>query len=628
MKPYLLLFTLWCIVSCSSEQKTELEKDNLVGLFNKLQKQRWNNTDSMGLFADSLHNLTKGQGNDLEAMGEIALASFHQKKSNYDEAFLHLKLADSILAVTGTDSLKAKLHNIYGIIHRFLGNYDISVTHYLQALRIYEQLNFEEGIGGINNNLAQLYQQKENYPAALAHADKALEIFKDNPTHIVYLLAAQNKASTYLLLNKPDSALVIDSIGIAISRQLNNKLLLSAFLNNKGKSFLRKKIYDSAKHYYRESFLLDSTSNDKQFMADTYLQLGDMAIQQNEDDKATYYLQQSLKIGHTIRHKKTLYEAWSLLSALYSARGDYRSALEAKDSSRYWQNISVNEKTERRLAELNTQYETDKKIDQIALQKTQLSRQRIIIIGIVSVALLLIALAVVQLRKAKLKKQQELQAAIFDQQQKAAAAVIRAEEKERGRIAAELHDGVGQTMTAAWLNLQALQDESKIETSQQELFSKTILLVDDSCKEIRQVSHDLMPISLQKKTLVPALQEYIQKISNAKLQITMQAENVGRVFSHEEGLMLFRVIQECIQNASKHAHAKRLDISFNEDEKGLDILLEDDGIGFDTTTINNGEGIGLQSIVSRINYLKGLVQWDSSPGKGTLIIIQLPPNEN
>ncbi|MCZ2222971.1 MAG: sensor histidine kinase, partial [Chitinophagales bacterium] len=88
--------------------------------------------------------------------------------------------------------------------------------------------------------------------------------------------------------------------------------------------------------------------------------------------------------------------------------------------------------------------------------------------------------------------------------------------------------------------------------------------------------------------------------------------------------ILYRVIQECINNALKHAQAKNLDISIIKDNQEIAITIEDDGKGFNTNTKNNNEGIGLKNIKTRIAYLKGVVEWSSAPNKGTLVAIHIP----
>ena len=89
-------------------------------------------------------------------------------------------------------------------------------------------------------------------------------------------------------------------------------------------------------------------------------------------------------------------------------------------------------------------------------------------------------------------------------------------------------------------------------------------------------------------------------------------------------VVLYRVIQECVNNVIKHSGANHLDISLIKDEEGISATVEDNGKGFDTSKQETFEGIGLKNIISRIAYLKGTVEWESSPGKGTAVIIHIP----
>jgi signal transduction histidine kinase len=90
--------------------------------------------------------------------------------------------------------------------------------------------------------------------------------------------------------------------------------------------------------------------------------------------------------------------------------------------------------------------------------------------------------------------------------------------------------------------------------------------------------------------------------------------------------ILYRVIQECVNNVIKHSGADTLDISLIRDEDGISATVEDNGHGFDSSDKQKFEGIGLKNIISRIAYLKGEVDFDSSPGRGTLVAIHVPLN--
>ena len=200
-----------------------------------------------------------------------------------------------------------------------------------------------------------------------------------------------------------------------------------------------------------------------------------------------------------------------------------------------------------------------------------------------------------------------------------------AEENERKRIASDLHDGVGQTMSAARMNLSALSHSINLETDEQKNnFDKIKLLIDESCNEVRTVSHNMMPGSLAKKGLAQAVKEFTDKINQQVLQINFHSDGFDKSTDVNNETVLYRIIQECVNNVLKHAQAKTLDISLIKDKDGISISIEDNGKGFNINLMNANEGIGLKNIKARVAFLKGIVEWQSSPGRGTLVAIHVP----
>lgn len=218
-----------------------------------------------------------------------------------------------------------------------------------------------------------------------------------------------------------------------------------------------------------------------------------------------------------------------------------------------------------------------------------------------------------------------LQAEVMKQQDLATKAIINAEENERKRIAADLHDGVGQMMSAAKMNLSAFENEISFKDETQKVyFDKLIGLVDESCREIRSVSHQMMPNALLKSGLASAVKEFIDKIDTKIIKINLYTEGLNERLDGNIETVLYRVIQECVNNVIKHSGADKLDISLIKDADGIAATVEDNGKGFDMNDKLKFEGIGLKNITSRIEFLKGSVDFDSSPGKGTLIAIHVP----
>ncbi|RYE04928.1 MAG: sensor histidine kinase, partial [Sphingobacteriales bacterium] len=204
-------------------------------------------------------------------------------------------------------------------------------------------------------------------------------------------------------------------------------------------------------------------------------------------------------------------------------------------------------------------------------------------------------------------------------------AVLDAEENERKRIASDLHDGVGQLFSAVKLNMNGLFDRIKIERDEDRFLAEnTLALVDESCKEVRIISHRMMPNMLLRSGIASDLKSFIEKIDGDTLKVTLEATGFKDRLESNVETMLYRVIQETVANVIKHAKATRLDIALNRDAEGITATVTDNGKGFDTTQIGSFTGIGLKNIITRIEYLKGSVDYESAPDKGTTVNIWVP----
>ena len=213
---------------------------------------------------------------------------------------------------------------------------------------------------------------------------------------------------------------------------------------------------------------------------------------------------------------------------------------------------------------------------------------------------------------------QELQV----QEQKKMEAVIESQEKERKRIAEELHDSVGQMLALVKLNLSAIEATDELpEPEKNQLIQKTSQILDESINEIRTISHNLMPPDLKSKSL-NEIAENLLKRNGLKYQF--QTYGLDDNLSEAIKFSLYRIIQEIIHNIIKHASAKRIDMSLTRTDDGINLMVEDDGIGFNTNQVNSG--LGLKNIHSRVKLLNGYFDVDSSLNRGTIYNITIPLN--
>ncbi|MDZ7774238.1 MAG: sensor histidine kinase [Bacteroidales bacterium] len=198
-----------------------------------------------------------------------------------------------------------------------------------------------------------------------------------------------------------------------------------------------------------------------------------------------------------------------------------------------------------------------------------------------------------------------------------------AQEMERSRIAADLHDGLGQKLSAISYLIQNIAQQN----AQVEKINELQELIDETIDESRNISHSLMPGVLKDFGLIAALREMIKnnnKIKGTKLLFNHYGSN--KKIPPELEKALFRICQEALSNILKHSNAENATFQLFMTEDYITLTIEDDGIGFNPGTLNSQEnnGIGILSIKERVNSFDGLLTINSNPRKGTEIIIEIP----
>ena len=195
-------------------------------------------------------------------------------------------------------------------------------------------------------------------------------------------------------------------------------------------------------------------------------------------------------------------------------------------------------------------------------------------------------------------------------------------EKERQRIASDLHDDLGPILSAIKFNINAVESRSGEDS---ELIRKASDHVDETIQRIRQIAFNLMPNTLIRKGLVAATEELISKIMESlPLKITCQLNPIPTI-SQQKSINLFRMVQEIIQNTVKHAGASELYITLDVKDKKIVLTTEDNGVGFDYEKVNDlNRGLGLRNLSSRAEIMNGIISVETGPGKGVKYKFEIP----
>lgn len=515
-------------------------------------------------------------------------------------------------------------HSNMGIVYRRQANFDSSLYHYLTAIRVAEKLN-DTLLSAAYSQAAVYYLTVDDYEKAEEYNLKSLEMrmkYKDS-------LGVANIYNNIGILNRDKGdykkALHYYKLAAELFYIKADSSDIAFIYNDLGAIYSKMGKTDSGGYYLRKSIDIRERHNLIIELPYTYNYLGENYEREGDLMNAERFIKKALALAIAIKNNKQHYEALESLSDFYSRNKIYDSAYSYLQQYRVFRDSIRRLDNEKVMAELNTRYETEKKEKRIQEQQFEITRKNYML-GVVVVLVLSIALLLYSAyRRNKLKQATALQATILKQQELATKAVLEAEENERQRIAGDLHDGVGQIMSAAKINLATVAGDISFSSDvQRERFENALKLVDESCAEVRNVSHNIMPNSLLRNSLAAAVRLFINKIDQHVIKINLYTEGLNEKLDERIETMLYRIVQECVNNVIKHSKANTLDISLVRENNEISITIEDNGQGFDATDKKKLEGIGMKNIQSRIEYLKGTVEWDSASGRGTVVSIYVP----
>lgn len=240
----------------------------------------------------------------------------------------------------------------------------------------------------------------------------------------------------------------------------------------------------------------------------------------------------------------------------------------------------------------------------------------IVLIGMLGMFLL--SLAVVSFfivyQRRLLRQQEQNQKMQEEHQQKLLRASVESQEKERHRIAESLHDEIGALLTTTKLHLGQIKPNADAATLKERV-DTSVSIIGETLQSVRQISHDLKPPVLETLGLLAAIRSLISK-ANVSDETAITCEGPDElVIPADESLGLYRIVQELLQNALKHAQASNVHFAIRQSGKSVIIHYTDDGVGMKETAMTAGGGLGLRNIESRLNLMEGSIEiLNQTPG--------------
>jgi two-component system NarL family sensor kinase len=557
------------------------------------------------------------------ANNDIGLVRLNQ--GNYEQSLKYNLVALQIRTQLKDEPGMASSLNKIGTIYTKQNKHAAALEVTLQCLHLFEKLGVKKNVSQTLNNLAHIYKNIGNEAKCLEYYQKALALNRSLNFDVGTVTNLLNIGNYYNRHGMPDSALVYLIESKHINAKSLNHYIQAAILMGIGVSYELQKKWNQALstnlQALNEAMFIKDTTNVIAIYhnrANLFLSLDQLSNAFNCLVITDSLIQKSKQFFNNKEQYKLWFKYYNQIHQPSLAEQYFRKYDSLKDAI-------LNEKLTAQVTEMDTKYESKKKEEENKLLKKD-NQIKTLSLWFLIIGLLLLSISFYLIyNRYTIKQKAKLENAILEEQILKSKAVIDAEEAERQRIAKDLHDGIGQMLSAVKLNLSSIQLDFEKTTTKNTQIANAISLIDDSVKEVRTISHNMMPNLLLKKGLANAVREFIDKIDGTGLKIELEISGLQNRLNQDLEIVLYRVIQELINNIIKHAKASQVSIQILKYDDEISIMIQDNGAGFNFSAVLQKEaGIGLKNIITRIEYFKGQINFDSTINKGTTVIIEIP----
>ena len=632
--------------------------------------------DSARFYADQAMSFADESGDPLSISDVFStLGSIFNNQSNYDSAIYYHKLALSKRRETDDLAAQAASMNNLSLVYQRLAQYAEAVSYIDQSISIYENLGGGRQAADSYLNKGNLLLNKGSLDEAYLSFQNALKVYEELGLNTMMTYALINMGTTSAQLNnydnafkeykrsydilqggdrnpmllsyayngmgamydeyflKFDSAIYYYKNGAENAEVANNGYLLSISHNNLGTLYRKINDFDSAMFFHESAIQLKTDIQDLSGLSSALINRGNTYLELKKYALAEKDFLESLSIAEDINEMGDRERAYGVLYEYSKLRNRFKDALQYLERRDVVKDSIITTEHLNKVADLNLQYETDKKEKQIELQEVQLSaqesklqRNQVLILALVAIAILLVAVVLLVRNQARKKEALIAREGELKLREAEINAVINSQEKERNRFARDLHDGFGQLISVLKLNLSQLNEVTNRDMEKrEEVFKNGESVINEMFAELRNICFDLMPQTLVKRGLTSALKELGDRINQTqKVNCEILVFNNNERLSNIMEISLFRITQEWVNNILKYAGATNITIQLTREESELTLTIEDNGTGFDTKEFYEGKGNGWKNIQTRLNQIGGQFDLDSRSGiKSTMLTVNV-----
>lgn len=598
----ILCSLLWIVNGFADNQSDSLK---IIQLLQTYSKFLYEDSAKAHQAIDQAISIAQGKNNRLLLKALNAKSTLFLMQSQQSKAKKTIDQALSLEKRLQKNKDFSSTYSNLGLYYFNNADFNQSISAHIQSAEIAEKHENANSLARSYNNIGNVYIKLKDYQKALTYYQEALKIAVQHKLRGGEAHVLGNLGIVYTNLNKLDSAIMVILQSLKIHQEQNNTIQVSYNYSNLGKLYHQMENYDSSRFYFKAYYKLSEQSNNKMGMISALLDLTEIEMEHGSLNDAGRYLDNldtMLMKRSSAEHKSLFYQ---LRSDYLAETGFFEEALNARKLYEQHKDSVSNKELLSDIEELEIKYQSEKKERELLIQKAQLSQRENQLRLVILLGLLLIISSIFIFILLRQRRENRYQ-------RESIAAITQAQEKERQRVARDLHDSVG-SMLANLKNLLTATHQN----------GEEIKLLSQVNQEIRQISHDMMPGTLKKFGLSAAIKSELENVKKSDhLDTKFVAFGINGNLSKDTEVHLYRILQEALQNITKHAQATKVIVSLTGDDNHLNLMIEDNGVGFDLQS--GSEGLGLKSIKTRIRLLNGQLKVDSHPKMGTIININIP----
>lgn len=550
--------------------------------------------------------------------------------SDFDQAKILVNEAIALSIKNSWPNEEALAQKNLGIILYLRGEYENALPAYLRSYELFDSLKNYRGLGQLANEMANYFRKQYGESQGFQYLDSAEKWSKMSGDLRTLGTSYGMRATFHRLLEQYDSSRQYYLKCYDIRVQQKDSVGLGYIYLDLADMAHRNGQTGTAIEYFNKSLEIRKAVKDEQGLLESIYALGEFYFKEGQFSKALDHFNQCADGSHQFHYPDLKLKALEYISDCLFSLNKYEEAYIAQRETQFLKDSLFNLDRSRIITELRTQYETEKKEQQIDIQEAQLAEQAvqlrlnlIMIAGLVVVVIMIIVVALLNRSRTKRKQELLLKAAELQVKEAQIASAIASQEQERKRFARDLHDGFGQFISVLNLNLKSLKKGAKDPT---EVFESSAKVLDQMYRELKGICFNLMPETLIKQGIVNGIKEFSDRINvTGRVSIEVDTFDMDERLEDLQEISLYRITQEWVNNVLKYSNATKINIQLTRDESEITLMIEDNGNGFDQSLLTSGKGNGWKNLNSRANVIKGELELDTTVGvKGSTLILNCP----